>query len=50
MIAIWNIKISLWQYTVCGSFANGIENDWSRHEIKNDPTFLVHITSLLVSN
>ncbi len=22
-----NIKISIWQYTVCGSFANGIEND-----------------------
>ncbi len=39
MIAIWNINITIWQYTVCGSFANGIENDWSRHEIKNDPTY-----------
>ena len=22
-----NIKMSIWQYTVCDSFANGIEND-----------------------
>ncbi len=28
------------QYTVCGSFANGIENDWSRHEIKKLPYLL----------
>ncbi len=21
------------------SFGNGIENDWSHHEIKNDPTY-----------
>ncbi len=48
---IWNIKISIWHYTVCGRFANGIENYWSRHEIKNDPTyFLVHITIPVVNN
>ncbi len=37
---IWNIKISIWQYTVCGS-----------HEIKNDPTYiLVHLSNLVVNN
>ncbi len=45
---IWNIKISIWQYTVCSSFANVIENDWS-HEKMTLLTFsfLVHMTSLV---
>ncbi len=44
---IWDIKIPIWQYTICGSFASGIENDEVVMKSKNDPTFLVHITSLV---
>ncbi len=46
---IWNIKISKWQYTVCGSFANGIENVIMKSKMTL-LTFLVHITSFVVNN
>ncbi len=46
----WDIKIYIWQYTVCGSFLNGIENDKTSKSKMTLLTFLVHITNLVVNN
>ncbi len=41
---IWNIKISIWQYTVCGSHEVVMKSKMTLL------TFLVHMTSLVVNN
>ncbi len=48
---IWIIQISIWQYTVCGSFANALKMIEVVMKSKMTLlTFLVHITSLVVNN
>ncbi len=48
---IWIIQISIWQYTVCGSFVNALKMIEVVMKSKMTLlTFLVHITSLVVNN